>query len=591
MSTPQGTGPTRTSPMKRYGPLIGVVAVIAIIAIVVTVAGKKDTTTNAGPTSTTTPTGGTGPNGSAPNNRGDVPITYEQAKQEGKEKSITWADNCDLERGRIKFPSVYAPPCLPKYDGDNGGATRDGVTADKITIVNYVPPDNNDLLSRFVANLDPKEKVAETGARFIEMLQNTYETYGRKVEIVNYDGHGAPDDPVSAQADAVTVAEQFHPFASIAGPALTPAYAEELSRRGILCIGCGVALPDQFYQEHQPYIWGALATPEEFLVNLADYVTNRVQGKPAEFAGDPELKKQTRKFGVVHFEQNPPVFTSLTDAVQKCGADRGFTAAVTETYEFDIARMPERATTIIAKLKSEGVTSVVFLGDPIMPIYLTGEATKQNYFPEWIVTGTVLTDTTVLGRKYDKQQWAHAFGLSSLAVRTPRDQSEAWRVHTWYFGQPPVAENTRDIIYAPLQQIFLGIHMAGPKLTEKTFQQGLFNYPLSGGGPTTPHVSYGDHGYFKILNPDTCKQDQPRLDYLANDDMAEIWWDSTAEGPDEQGKTDVPGMWRYVDNGKRYLPGQMAKGDLKAFKPENTATVLDKLAPEEAPPVYPSPKR
>lgn len=590
MSTPQGNGPSRPSPMKRYGPLVGVVGVIAIIAIGVTVAGKKDATTAAtGDTSKATNSSGSAASGGSSAAGRDVPMTYEQAKKEGKEKSITWVDNCDFTTGRIKYPSIYAPPCVPKYDGNNGGATRDGVTADKITIVNYVAPNNNDLAAALAANLDPPEKTAETGAKFVEMLQNTYETYGRKVEIVNYEAQGAPSDPVGALADAVTMAERYRPFASIGGPALTPAYAEELSRRKILCVGCGLALPDQFYQEHQPYIWGPQATPEQFLAILSDYITNRVQGKPASFAGDPELQKQTRKFGVVHFEQNPPVFTALTDAVAKCGAERGFQAAVTETYEFDIARMPERATTIVAKLKSEGITTVVFLGDPIMPIYLTGEATRQNYFPEWIVTGTVLTDTTVLGRKYNPKQWAHAFGLSSLAVRTPREQSDPWRLHQWYFGTTPVAENTNALIYTPLQQIFLAIHMAGPKLTESTYQQGLFNYPETGGGPTAPHVSYGDHGFFKMLDPDTCKADAPRIDYLGNDDMAEIWWDANETGPDEQAKTDVAGMWRYVDGGKRYLPGTISKGDLKAFQVDGTVTVL--ATPNPAPPTYPSPAK
>ena len=58
-----------------------------------------------------------------------------------------------------------------------------------------------------------------------------------------------------------------------------------------------------------------------------------------------------------------------------------------------------------------------------MPIYLTKAATEQNYFPEWVITGTVLTDTTALGRLYDQKQWAHAFGLSSLPVRIPKEQS------------------------------------------------------------------------------------------------------------------------------------------------------------------------
>lgn len=62
-----------------------------------------------------------------------------------------------------------------------------------------------------------------------------------------------------------------------------------------------------------------------------------------------------------------------------------------------------------------------------MPIYLTQAATAQDYFPDWLVSGTVLTDSTVMGRQYDQRQWAHAFGLSVLPAKTPADQLEAYR--------------------------------------------------------------------------------------------------------------------------------------------------------------------
>ena len=271
-----------------------------------------------------------------------------------------------------------------------------------------------------------------------------------------------------------------------------------------------------------------------------------------------------------------------------CGEARGFEAGVTETYLFEIGDMPARATTIIAKMKAEGVTSIIFLGDPLMPIYLTQQATAQDYHPEWIVTGTVLTDTTVLARHYDPEQWKHAFGLGNLAVRVPREQTEAWR-STSGTSTPPAAENTRDLILPAAQQMFLGIHLAGPTLSPETFRDGLFHYPESGGGPTAPHVSYGDHGYFKMPEGTACTSEKPRIDYVGIDDMAEIWWDVNATGPDEQGKTDKPGMWRFANNGKRYLPGTMPKTDTDAFKMENSATVLDKPPPEDTPPDYPSP--
>jgi len=588
MTAPEGMRPAvtnqpqRSSALKRYGPVIGIVAVVAIVAVVSVVAGRGGSNESA-----TKTTGASGPAAGVK----DVPITYDEAKQAGTAANQQWPDNCDTSTGRLKIPSVYAPPCLPKFTGDNGGTTSPGVTGDEIVIVTYVPPPNGDITAMFTAQMDPQELQEQTGRAFLEMMQNEYQTYGRRVKIVRYDASGAPQDAVAAHADAVSVVDKFHPFASLGGPMLTPAYAEELARQGVLCLGCGLALPDQFYQDKAPHIWGQLPSPEQFLANLADYITERVMGRKAEHAGDPDLQVKDRVFGTINFEQDPPVFTSVGDTVRKCGAERGWKSVVSEQYLFDIGKMNERAPTIIAKMKEAGVTTIIFIGDPIMPIYLTRAAEASNYHPEWIITGTPLVDTTVLGRFYEPNQWKHAFGLSSLGVRTPQKMQEPYRLHEWYYGQKPAAEKTSALIYPTIAQLMLGIHMAGPKLTPETFKAGMFHYPESGGGVTTPHVSYGDHGYFKVTNPDTCKEDAPRLDFLATDDMVEVWWDGEATGPDEQGKSDKPGAWRYANNGKRYLPGTMPSTDIDAFKTQNSPTMIEDVPPGEEPPQYPSPNK
>ena len=120
------------------------------------------------------------------------------------------------------------------------------------------------------------------------------------------------------------------------------------------------------------------------------------------------MRTQTRVFGTVHYDQDPPVFTGITTVMDKEGAKYGWKPKVNQAYLLDLAKLPQTAAGLVAKLKQAGVTTVMFLGDPIMPIYLTKAATAQNYFPEWIVTGTVLTDTTAIARLYDQKQWAHA---------------------------------------------------------------------------------------------------------------------------------------------------------------------------------------
>jgi hypothetical protein len=344
-------------------------------------------------------------------------------------------------------------------------------------------------------------------------------------------------------------------------------------------IGCGLGLPDSKYQENAPYMWGGQATPEQYLLNLGDLITERLNGKPASFGG-PDVKDRQRVFGVVHFEQEVPVFSEVEAQVAAEGDKRGYQSAATETYTLDLSKAPERSRTIIAKMKDAGVTSIIFLGDPIMPISLTQAATEQDYFPEWIVTGTVLTDTAALARRYDPAQWAHAFGISSLPARMPREAQDPFKVHQWYFGQPPAAKTTNAIIYAGISQLALGIHLAGPELNPETFRDGLFRYPPTGGGPTTPRISFGRHGTF--IDPNG----EERTDYLGIDDVTLIWWDADAAGVDESGNDGV-GLYRYMDGGQRYLPREMPKGDLDAFNEAGTVLLYETPPPEDKAPEYP----
>ena len=65
-------------------------------------------------------------------------------------------------------------------------------------------------------------------------------------------------------------------FAVIGGPPLTTAWADQLAERGIICLGCGLGVPDSRYQDNAPYMWGTQPTPEQFLVNFGDYLVKRL---------------------------------------------------------------------------------------------------------------------------------------------------------------------------------------------------------------------------------------------------------------------------------------------------------------------------
>jgi hypothetical protein len=554
------TPPPRASLTARFGPLTVVLVAVALVAVLAST-GRADRT------EATTPTSKAGSSDAR------LPITYAEAKKAGTVDRYEWGAKCDPKTGRVTVPSVYAPPCEVARPGVDGGATSPGVTASTITVVLYEPADD-DLAATLQNTLDPADVRRDASAKLLALYQDRFTMWGRTIKIVDLKGSGS--DETSARADAVKVASEIGAFASIGGPSQQGAYAEELASRKVLCVGCGLSVPDSVFQKDAPYLWGNLQTPEQFLLNVGDYLIDRLNNKKASYAGDPAMRKRTRVFGSINFEQDPPVFGAVSKEVEKEGAARGYHPAARLTYQLVIPELAEKARVLIARLKEKKVTTVIFLGDPLMPIYLTKAATDQDYFPEWIITGTVLTDTTTFGRQYDQRQWAHAFGLSSLPARVPPKEADAWRLYRWYYGTDPKATKTINVLDPAIRLFMTGVHMAGPDLTPETFRDGLFAYPPSGGSPVYPQVSYGDRGYFRSA------------DYTSVDDMGEVWWDANASGYSEQ-EIEGKGMMRYADGGKRYLPGHMAKDDSHAFRIAGSVTVYPKVPDRWAPPSYPSP--
>lgn len=514
---------------------------------------------------------------SATTSSNDGPLTFDQAKAQGK--TVDWGPNCDTTTGKVAVPTGYAPPCVaPWTGGDNGGATAPGVTADTIRIALYQA--QPDLLQQaFFEDTGSDEslgKERQTTQDYVDFFSKHYELYGRKVELIPIKASGAPDDAVAAKADAIKVATELHAFASFGGPGQTTAYADELAARGVLCVGdCVIAEPQSFLVQHAPYVWPTTASPEQASEHWAAFVGKQLAKGRAQYAGDA-LKSQRRVFGVVHYDDDAGTFRKSVRHFEDRLAAYGVKPATTVPYSLDLTTAQQDARTIVARLKSAGVTSVILAGDPVFPTFLTKEATAQGWFPEWIVLGYAFTDTAVFGRQYDQQQWAHAFGVSLLPARTTDDIDELANLITWQTGHPPVAKTFRELVQAPLI-FFTGVHLAGPRLTAKTFAAGLDRYPPAATTtPTRLHFSWGKHGIWK------------GVDLTGGDDATVIWWDPKAKGADEVGR-DGTGLYRYATDGKRYLPGQWPKAHIPLFDPQTSSAVLTTLPPADQPPSYPSP--
>ena len=491
---------------------------------------------------------------------------------------------CDPNTGRIKVPTIYAPPCVPAFSGDNGGNTYQGVTADTIKVVYFIAQEDpavSAALTAAGAQNQPPERAA-TMKDYIDYFNHHYETYGRKVELVVRQGSGDTKDDNAARADALKIATEDKAFAVIGPGPTSNQFVETLAAKGVLCI-CTTSQPQELYERLSPYIgYTSLMSSTQGYIQRAEYIGKRLARRKAVHAGTSDalpLSTENRKFGLLWYETPENAYRSGAVFFEKELKEKyGVTLAVSRSFPSDYAQVQERAQPLIQAMKEKGVTSIIFSGDPISPAIFTREATKQRYFPEWIITGSALTDTTIFGRTYDPAQWNKAFGISFLVARGPQEAGAAYKTHVWHHGRPPTADNQYGVLYPMPMVLFTGIHLAGPNLTPQSWQTGLFSYPPTGNGRvTSTTVSWGKHGIW------------PFTDYTSFDDVTEIWWDASATGEDEVGNQGA-GMYRYVDGGKRFLPGTHPKTDSRAFQDEGSVIVYDKPPPGEEEPMYEHPK-
>jgi hypothetical protein len=342
-----------------------------------------------------------------------------------------------------------------------------------------------------------------------------------------------------------------------------------------MCV-CTTTLPKDYYLSRAPYVWGnGLPDENQAYLMRAEMIGKQIAGKKAQWAGDATLSVKNRNFGLIWYNTGQNAYAPGEKFFEQELAKYGIHIADNQSYIFDPGTSQDTARTIIARFKDKGVTSIIFVGDPIYPVFFTQAATNQQYHPEWIITGSALTDWTLFARTYDKQQWSHAFGLSLLYARAPKEIIDPYRIYNWQFHRGPAAKALYSVIYAYVWPTFVGIQMAGAHLTPQTFQQGMFKYPPSPAKPgvTNPLISWGR----SVWGWD---------DYNESDDATEVWWDNAATGPDEQGNQGV-GMYRYVDMGKRYLPGKLPSTPFRAFDPQNTVTYYPQLPASDKYPDYP----
>jgi len=512
--------------VKGYGPVVAVVALL--LAMVAFVPSKSPRTVAAsgvpGAPGSLSPGAGSGfsaVGGESSGAEGAAPAEAEPAggadgspssssdKAAGTQQgptgaaAVAGAKPC-ADRERQDPNTAYSPPCV-EWSGDNGGATFRGVTKDKIILsVRRTAP--LDLGGASGEVQDDEADVERTQQAYVEYFNKRFQLYGRQVELRYFDGQGDATEETlgggqeGANADAITVAQQIQAFGEVSGG--TPPYADALVRQKVMAFG-PIHMSAEWYAARRPYSWAVLVDCTVLTESTVNYMANRLMGKPAKFAGDAEYRSKTRTFGLIVPEN--PWYQECANRSQGIMREKGFDFTKRINYPLDINQASQIAANMVAQMKSAGVTTFVCWCDPVVPIFVTTQATQQDYWPEWLLTGTVLTDTDALGQLYDQEQWSHAFGHSFLSEFAGLD-NEAYRAYKAVRSDEP--SNNYRLLYAPLLQIFLGLQLAGPNLTPETYEHGMFSYPGASG--------------------ESGRWDFGPNDYTATADAREIYWNPNA---------------------------------------------------------------
>ena len=484
---------------------------------------------------------------------------------------------CDRDAGPYgRFDFVYKGSggvCVAPFEAGsgNGGVTARGVTKDSITLA-VVTPNAEEAAAGMGTGIAMDRATGQRGLisdAFVDTVtayEHAYETWGRKVELEFVESTGT--DEAAQRSDALKV-KQLKPFALIDATVVGLDVLEASAAQDGIVVN-GYAASTEKALKQAPYRWGQ-ADSQASAINAAEFAGKQLVGKKAQWAGDESLRSKPRTFATIY-----------TDGVIDSGGfDKEFAkykGKSAQNFPYTSNGSPlgdpqaaqDAAPSIVTKMKSLGVTTAVMFTDIGMTTAVLQVATKQDYHPEWIITGNQFQDVVFLARSYDQDQWSHAFGLSTVAPAVA-DGSVPQSPVGWYWG--PNQGTEQVVVDTWLRWFFEGVQAAGPKLTPATFQQGLFAVPAQGGAatgdPTAGQMAFGRTAGL------------PYDEYMQlGTDFAPVWYDKDTVDFSNIFPITGKGVEWYVDGARRYAAGTWPA---KPFKFFDTTGAVVKFATRPVP--------
>ena len=479
----------------------------------------------------------------------DLPGAIDNPK--GQEKTDTDKECVVHDDGKARqTEDPLAPPCAARFDGDNFGATYQGVDKEEVQILFYLEGYIRYTTCSRGSESTPDGKYFDLGLEaepdehcIVRMLRgwqdyfnNRYQTYGRYVRFHAFFATGGlHPSAASRKADAADNYSRIKPFAVLSyAQENNDAYLESMARRGVLNFGALVGRENAFFQKFPKLVWGYYPALEYQAKLYSGFVCSKVVNKPAvagSSAGSP------RRLGLWSTsDENRPELIKLRELVKKQIEDCGGTFVETQTfpkaqYVQDNSTTPEYAAQASAAFQTAGVTTLIWPGG------LETQLGKSsgNWRPEIIAAGDLFLDGNGEGQYQNAEFWSNAWMITNVTWNPELERSYCYQAYT-QADPDAVRQDLKAVgcdFYNDIRQLFTGIQVAGPRL-----------------GPTS--IDEGFHAIPRIVSDDPQVPSCYFLpgDYTCTKDATVEWWDPSGTHPNNQRN---PGCWRMFEGGKRYV--------------------------------------
>jgi hypothetical protein len=462
-----------------------------------------------------------------------------------------------------------SPPCVPFFEGDNHGATFQGVTGKSIKVVMF-----NDLgvEGDMTQPWDPSDESTGTNPTLVRTIkaqlryfQTRFQTYGRRVDLIAQDSTGS--SCAQQQGDAALTETDFQPFAAVHLGDPKECYQHQLAvAYGTPSFGLSFDIKRAYYQEARPYIWGFMPDQETMVGWSAAFICKKLwqdgQGR-AKFTSDENLKGKPRRFAMLTPERHwrGPDVEEEGKLMKKYLAEKCNLSEepdiVFDTYTASSTTAPSggrEASTLMPRYKANDVTTIICYCIPVQSEVTVSQmqntATSIDYFPEWYWDSASVMDKGMWQRVHGSK-YQQSFGTSHYW--RGKSFEEQYPFTSYVSMEPGTRPDMRwnFQIYHLLLNVFEAIQAAGPRLTPESVEQGMYTFQyLHPENPYVPSGGYGNYGRYAT-------GDQTFID------TAMGWsWDPTGTPPGAQAGS---GCIRPMYKGRRFFAETWPPGDEDIF--------------------------